>query len=106
MNEILCSTGALLGRANNRNHKLLDEFVKKIHCDGYELMINGGYKDWQNLKTLHIGEGKIDFDRFFEFLHNVRCSEDFTIESTSFDQSGEVNFDKLNNTINSLRNYM
>ena len=43
MNQILCSTGALIGRPNNRNHKLLKEFVKELHCDGYEFMM---YDSW------------------------------------------------------------
>ena len=42
-NQILCSTGALIGRPNNRNHKLLKEFVKELACDGYEFMM---YDTW------------------------------------------------------------
>lgn len=40
---ILCSTGALLGRANGRNFYLLEELAPRLLCDGYELMI---YQDW------------------------------------------------------------
>ena len=43
MTQILCSTGALIGRPNNRNHKLLKEFVKQLNCDGYEFMM---YDTW------------------------------------------------------------
>ena len=43
MNQILCSTGALIGRPNKRNHKLLKEFVKELNCDGYEFMM---YDTW------------------------------------------------------------
>jgi sugar phosphate isomerase/epimerase len=40
---ILCSTGALLGRANGRDFTLLETFAPQLNCDGYELMI---YQDW------------------------------------------------------------
>lgn len=43
MSKVLCSTGALIGRPNGRNHKLLAEFTKKLCCDGFELMM---YDTW------------------------------------------------------------
>ena len=43
MNEILCSTGALIGRPNGRNHKLLKEFAPQLTCDGFEFMM---YDTW------------------------------------------------------------
>ena len=43
MSEILVSTGALIGRPNGRDYRLLKEFSKKLTCDGYELMM---YSDW------------------------------------------------------------
>lgn len=43
MNNIYCSTGALIGRPNGRDYRLLKEFVPKLQCDGIELMI---YPDW------------------------------------------------------------
>ncbi len=43
MPRILCSTGALLGRANGRDFTLLDSLTPQLCCDGYELMI---YQDW------------------------------------------------------------
>ncbi len=43
MSRILCSTGALLGRANGRDFRLLEMLAPQLHCDGFELMI---YRDW------------------------------------------------------------
>ncbi|MCI8386990.1 MAG: TIM barrel protein [Clostridiales bacterium] len=43
MNQVLCSTGALLGRANGRDPKLLEGFAKQLECDGFEFMI---YEYW------------------------------------------------------------
>lgn len=39
MNQILCSTGALLGYVNKKNYRLLETLAKELCCDGYELMI-------------------------------------------------------------------
>ena len=76
--------------------------IKHLHINDYK----GGYKDWQNLKTLHIGEGKVDFDKFFNFVNEVEYSGDFTIEATSFNKDGEVDFDKINNSINIIKSYI
>ena len=43
MHEILCSTGALIGRPNGRDYRLLETFVPQLECDGIELMV---YPDW------------------------------------------------------------
>lgn len=43
MNRILCSTGALIGRPNGRNYRLLHSVVQKLHCDGLEFMM---YDTW------------------------------------------------------------
>jgi len=43
MNQILCSTGALLGRPNKRNYRLLGDMVPLLKCDGFEFMI---YSSW------------------------------------------------------------
>ena len=43
MNRILCSTGAIIGRPNGRNHRLLASFAPELHCDGFEFMI---YDTW------------------------------------------------------------
>ena len=43
MQEIYCSTGALIGRPNGRDYRLLKTLVPQLECDGIELMI---YPDW------------------------------------------------------------
>lgn len=40
MNKILCSTGAITGRSNGYNYKLLGPLSKELNCDGFELMID------------------------------------------------------------------
>ena len=41
--EVLCSTGALIGRPNGRNPRLLEDLTKKLACDGLEFMM---YSTW------------------------------------------------------------
>lgn len=76
---------------DEKNRWLLPH-ITHMHINDY----SGGYKDWGNLKTLHIGNGKIDFDRLFAFLKEFGYEGDFTIEATSFDQSGKIDLDSLN----------
>lgn len=43
MNTILCSTGALIGKPNGRNYKLLEPCARELSCDGFEFMM---YESW------------------------------------------------------------
>ena len=43
MNRILCSTGAIITRRNNRDYKLLHSIVPQLHCDALEFMM---YESW------------------------------------------------------------
>ncbi|MCR4990864.1 MAG: sugar phosphate isomerase/epimerase [Lachnospiraceae bacterium] len=43
MSKILISTGALIGRPNQRNLHLLEEIFPRLSCDGLEFMF---YSDW------------------------------------------------------------
>ena len=69
-----------------------DRRIRHIHINDYA----GGYMDWSNLRTLHPGQGNIDFAEFFSRLKAMSYTGDYTIEATSFDQSGEVDLDALN----------
>jgi sugar phosphate isomerase/epimerase len=44
-NDIYCSTGTFVGRANGRNHRLIVEYGEQIKCDGLELMM---LSDWHD----------------------------------------------------------
>ena len=41
MSKVLCSTGALIGRSNGRDYRLLGPLSKQLQCDGYEFMMYG-----------------------------------------------------------------
>ena len=66
----------------------------------------GEYKDWSNLRVLHIGKGSVDFDRFFAFVKEINYQGDFTTEATSFDQSGRIDIDTLNKSLDKLKSYI
>ena len=43
MRKILCSTGALIGRPNGRDYRLLKQFCPQLDCDGFEFIL---YSTW------------------------------------------------------------
>ena len=43
MHQILCSTGALIGRPNGRDYRLLRQFCPRLDCDGFEFIF---YDSW------------------------------------------------------------
>lgn len=73
--------------------------IRHYHINDYA----GGYMDWQNLRTLPIGKGHIDFDRFFDFIHTIGYNDTFTIESTAFNSEGVVDLSLLNGQFDYLR---
>lgn len=76
--------------------------IRHIHLNDYK----GGYMDWANLKTLHIGCGQIDFDRFFAHLKQIGYMGDFTVEATSFDENGKIDFEALNRSFRKIRGWL
>ena len=63
----------------------------------------GEYMDWSNLRVLHVGQGTINFDKFFAYILKENYEGDYTTEATSFDQNGYVNIDILNSTVSKIR---
>ncbi|MBR5858843.1 MAG: sugar phosphate isomerase/epimerase [Clostridia bacterium] len=45
MNRILCSTGALIGRPNGRNYRLLTQCIRELECDGFEFLMYSTWRD-------------------------------------------------------------
>lgn len=76
--------------------------IRHIHVNDY----SGGYKDWTRLKTLHIGQGQVDFERLFAFLAQIGYQGDFTVEATSFGSDGVIDFDALNRDFARIREYL
>ena len=78
------------------------EHIVHLHLNDYA----GGYKDWTRLKTLHIGQGSVDFDRLFAFLREIGYAGDYTVEATSFLPDGVIHWDDLNRTFARIRAYL
>ena len=52
MHQILCSTGALIGRPNGRDYRLLKQFCPQLECDGFELILyDSWYEQIEDLKA-------------------------------------------------------
>lgn len=83
-------------------NKRLTAQIRHMHINDY----GGEYMEWSRLKTLHIGDGQIDFASFFRWVREIVYDGDFTVEATSFDQSGKIDFEKMNETIRRLRAYL
>lgn len=58
MAEILCSTGALIGKANNRDYHLLQRLAGQLACDGYEFMMySSWYEEWKAMADYLVSLG-------------------------------------------------
>ncbi len=66
----------------------------------------GEYMDWKHLRTLPIGQGQIDFEKFFEFVKQTRYQGAFTVEATAFNAEGIVDIDMLNGSFEKIRGYL
>ena len=79
-----------------------EHHIRHYHINDY----GGGYKDWENLRTLPVGRGHIDFDRFFAFVKSAGYKGTFTLESTAFNKEGFVDTDMLNLEIDTVKGYL
>ena len=195
MNKILCSTGALIGRPNGRDYRLLLPLAEQLSCDGLEFMMYsswyeetkellaelakaygadllvenvvcscktpmehlaelteeypevhfvfdtkmaefhrqltllygeeyawlwkddhirhyhvndyaGGYLDWSSLRTLPIGSGQIDFERFFGYVRRTGYQGTYTVEATAFRADGSVDIEMLNGQFRLIASFL
>lgn len=76
--------------------------IHHFHINDY----SGGYMDWKNLKTAHIGKGNIDFTTFFDFLNKNAYQGDFTLEATAVNENGDIDFESLNQSYQQIKDYI
>jgi len=77
--------------------------IRHLHINDYD----GGYMDWANLRVLPIGRGHVDFETFFNGLHNCNYCGDYTVEATGFSRNREgIDCDMLNDCFGQLREYI
>ena len=82
MSKILCSTGALIGRPNNRDYTLLKTFSPQLQCDGFEFMM---YESWYG-ETEEI----IDFLKRIRLYTPVMHCEKHIGEAISRNEPGDM----------------
>ena len=76
-----------------------EEHIRHYHINDYA----GGYKDWDNLRTLPIGKGHVDFGRFFEYIHRIGYIGTFTVEAPALNKDGVVDVNILNEQFEYIR---
>lgn len=76
-----------------------EDHIVHYHVNDY----GGGYMDWANLRTLPIGKGHVDFEKFFAFIKKNGYQGDFTVEATAFDSTGAVDEEMLNEQFQRIR---
>ena len=76
--------------------------VAHMHINDYR----GGYMDWASLRTLHPGEGQVDFGGLFAFIRAKGYEGDLTVEATSFGSDGVIDFDALNRDFANIRRWL
>ena len=55
------------------------------------------------LRVLHIGEGHVDFEPFFDRVRASGYSGYATVESTSVRPDGSIDFDRINRSLQRVR---
>lgn len=92
-----------LERACTEDYRWLwDGAVSHIHIGDYA----GGYMDWSKLRCLHPGEGVIDFETFFAHLKRVGYQGSVTLESTSVNEDGSIDMERLGRSLGRLRGWL
>ncbi len=76
-----------------------DNHIGHYHVNDYA----GGYKEWDKLRTLPIGQGHVDFNRFFAFIRKIGYRDTFTVESTALREDGIIDIGMLNEQFNYIR---
>jgi len=76
-----------------------DGHIRHFHVNDYA----GKIMEWSSLKSLPIGKGHIDFNRFFKFINSIKYDDTFTLESTAFDNTGAVDVEMINEQVKYIR---
>lgn len=81
-NEVLCSTGAIIGLPNGRNYRLLGDLAKQLNCDGFELLMYSSWYDQVDELTRYLQETKL-------YIPIVHCEKHI---GETISKGGEENF--------------
>ncbi|MCI7768481.1 MAG: sugar phosphate isomerase/epimerase [Oscillospiraceae bacterium] len=84
------------------DEELWQNHIRHLHIND----LGGAVMDWSALRTLHIGEGHVDFENFFRFARQMKYEGDLTVEATSVLPDGSVDIDKLNEDFWKIKGYI
>lgn len=73
--------------------------IAHFHVNDY----GGGHMDWKHMSALALGQGKVDFERFFAFVRQMGYRGDFTCEATAVREDGSVNDADMNASLMRIR---
>ena len=73
--------------------------VAHLHVSDYA----GGFMDFKNLRTRHLGEGHINFEDFFHRYNQTERCDTVTLECLSFREDGSLDVDGINGDVRKLR---
>ena len=76
--------------------------VRHVHFSD----IDADPMDWTKLRSLHPGEGRIDFAYVCRKLNEMNYNGCITIESTSVAEDGVIQVEKLNNSLACIRSLL
>jgi len=90
-------------RTFDEEHKWLwNGPVRHVHFSD----IDADPMDWTRLRSLHPGEGRIDFGYVCQKLNGMNYDGYITIESTSVAEDGRIETEKLNNSLARIREFL
>lgn len=104
MNKILCSTGAITGKVNNYDYRLLDPLSKQLMCDGFELMMDRPwYEDIDALKDfllkmyfyIPVVHSEKDIGELISKGSKANIQEAFRMFEMDCDVAGSIGANKL-----------
>ena len=76
--------------------------VRHVHFSD----IDADPMDWTRLRSLHPGEGRVDFGFACKKLTELNYDGYITIESTSVAEDGRIETEKLNNSLAKIRGFL
>lgn len=88
MNQVLCSTGAFLGKANHNDFRLMKHYAELLRCDGFELMIGSSWQSQMEemLETVKSFELNIPVVHANKSLGEYLCGMTRTYDNGHFNE--------------------
>lgn len=80
------------------NRRLLPH-IRHLHVNDYA----GGVLDWANMRAKPLGQGHIDFERFFAFLRRIGYGGNCTYEASGVSPDGTIRMEEVTRSLEIIR---